>query len=363
MARGETPDDAARIARTEFNGARLEALLGTLRLAHWGETPPPGPSRAFSLDSLRIDLRHTLRALRATPSFTIGALLVLALGTAPRPQSSPSSTRWCFVRCRFRTPIASSLWGSEGTPTRVVSADRQVARQAPDRWAVGQSQADRRNARRQTGRPGRAWENRATELSRLGGTTARVRVDRSRGRRREYTLPTARRRTTDRRWPPGDGGLLRGAASQPMLGEVFTSRHEVAGSDRVVVLSHAFWRRELGGDRSVVGRMLPLNGESYEVVGVMPPGFTYPVGAIQPAETWVPYVPTPSERVRGRGRSIYLQSIARLKPGVSIAQAQAHMSLVLRRWPPPTRRLTRGAASASVRCGITSSVRPRYRAC
>ncbi len=81
MARGETPDEAARIARTEFSGARLEALLGTLRQAHWHETPPPGPARAFSLDSLLIDLRHAIRALRATPSFTIGALLVLALGT------------------------------------------------------------------------------------------------------------------------------------------------------------------------------------------------------------------------------------------------------------------------------------------
>jgi hypothetical protein len=81
IARGETPDEAARIARTEFSGARLEALLGTLRQTHWREIPPPGPARAFSFDSLLIDLRHAIRALRATPSFTLGALVVLALGT------------------------------------------------------------------------------------------------------------------------------------------------------------------------------------------------------------------------------------------------------------------------------------------
>jgi hypothetical protein len=81
MANGAAPDDAAQTARTEFDGGRLEALLGTLRQAHWHELPPPGPSRAFSLDSVLIDLRHAIRALRATPSFTIGALLVLALGT------------------------------------------------------------------------------------------------------------------------------------------------------------------------------------------------------------------------------------------------------------------------------------------
>ena len=81
VARGATPEEAAHTARTEFDGARLETLLGTLRQAHWHETPPPGPSRAFSFDSVLIDLRHAIRALRATPSFTLAALLVLALGT------------------------------------------------------------------------------------------------------------------------------------------------------------------------------------------------------------------------------------------------------------------------------------------
>jgi predicted permease len=67
----------------------------------------------------------------------------------------------------------------------------------------------------------------------------------------------------------------------------------------------------------------------FEVLGVMPAEFTYPVGALQPAELWVPWVPAPNERVRGRGmRGIYLQSIARLKPGVSIDQARAQMNEV-----------------------------------
>src|SRR5262245_46706888 len=81
VAGGATLEDAAHTAVTEFDGARLEALLGRLRQAHWHELPPPGPSRALSFDSVLIDLRHAVRALRATPSFTIGALLALALGT------------------------------------------------------------------------------------------------------------------------------------------------------------------------------------------------------------------------------------------------------------------------------------------
>jgi hypothetical protein len=69
VARGHGPEEAAHIARTEFSGARLEALLGSLRQAHCHEPPPPGPAHAFSLDSLATDLRHALRALVATPSF------------------------------------------------------------------------------------------------------------------------------------------------------------------------------------------------------------------------------------------------------------------------------------------------------
>src|SRR5262245_32026080 len=81
IARGATPEAAEHTAKTEFNGARLEALLGSLRQARWRDLPPPGPARAFSWDSAIIDLRHAIRSLRATPSFTLGALLVLALGT------------------------------------------------------------------------------------------------------------------------------------------------------------------------------------------------------------------------------------------------------------------------------------------
>ena len=73
VAGGHPPDEAARMARTEFNGARLTALLGSLHQTRWRELPPPGPGRAFSLDGLAIDLRHAIRALRATPSFTSAA--------------------------------------------------------------------------------------------------------------------------------------------------------------------------------------------------------------------------------------------------------------------------------------------------
>jgi predicted permease len=119
--------------------------------------------------------------------------------------------------------------------------------------------------------------------------------------------------------------------ARPMLGAAFPSRDDVAGRDRVVVVSHGFWQRHLGADSSAVGHSLALNGESYTIVGVMPAGFDYPPGSPQPADVWTLWVPGPQDRVRGgRGaRSLGgLQSIARLRPDMSPDQAQAQLSQV-----------------------------------
>jgi putative ABC transport system permease protein len=126
---------------------------------------------------------------------------------------------------------------------------------------------------------------------------------------------------------------------QPALGRAFTADNEVAGRDRVVVLSDALWRRRFAADPAIVGRPIPLEdleggpaaleGSGYEVVGVMPPGFTYPVGSARATDIWVPYVIPSDQRIRDPTRFIrYLQVIARLEPGVSLGQAQAQMDQV-----------------------------------
>jgi putative ABC transport system permease protein len=120
----------------------------------------------------------------------------------------------------------------------------------------------------------------------------------------------------------------------PAIGRVFAAENEVSGRDRVAVLSDAFWRRRFGGDPQIVGRSIPLDdvegGEGrYEVLGVMPPGFAYPVGVSRPTDIWIPYVVPADQRIRNpASRSIYLQVIARLKPGVSLAAAQAQMDQI-----------------------------------
>ena len=116
---------------------------------------------------------------------------------------------------------------------------------------------------------------------------------------------------------------------QPALGRGPVADEEVDGRHRVAVLSDGLWRRRFGADPAIVGRAIPLEGGSYEVIGVMPADFMYPVGATRPTDLWVPYVVPADERIRNPQRvSIYLQTIARLKPGVSVQQAQAQMDQV-----------------------------------
>jgi predicted permease len=116
---------------------------------------------------------------------------------------------------------------------------------------------------------------------------------------------------------------------QPALGRAFTAENEVDGNHRVVILSDGLWRRRFNGDPAIVGQSVPLEGGSYEVIGVMAPDFAYPIGAVRPTEVWAPYVVPADERIRNPNNfSIYLQTIARLKPGVSIEQAQANLDQI-----------------------------------
>jgi putative ABC transport system permease protein len=117
--------------------------------------------------------------------------------------------------------------------------------------------------------------------------------------------------------------------ARPAVGRTFGAENEVDGAHRIAVLSDGLWRRRFGADPTIVGRTIPLEGGAYETAGIMPPGFEYPVGAARPTELWVPYVVPANERTRNPSfRSIYLSSIARLKPGVSLEQAQANLDQI-----------------------------------
>src|SRR5919198_6010446 len=116
----------------------------------------------------------------------------------------------------------------------------------------------------------------------------------------------------------------------PARGRAFAAEEDRAGAGRVVVLSHGLWQRQFGADPSVVGRTVRLDGEPYTVVGVMPAGFQFPYAKtsfIAPAELWVPLAISDEER-KNRAASFDYGVVGRLKPGVTLAEAQADIERV-----------------------------------
>src|SRR5205085_10408716 len=117
-------------------------------------------------------------------------------------------------------------------------------------------------------------------------------------------------------------GLFPMLGVSPMLGRALQAEDFEPGKDHVLVLSNKLWQRVFGGDRQIIGQQVTLNGESYSVVGVMPPEFQFPPFWATRAEMWAPLDLRPRATSRG-GQS--LRVFARLKPGVSQKQAQAEM--------------------------------------
>ena len=109
----------------------------------------------------------------------------------------------------------------------------------------------------------------------------------------------------------------------PALGRALRPDEATAGHDKVVVLSDGFWKRVFGGRAEAIGQLVVLNGESYEVVGVMPPSFRDEWS--RQAEFWAPLVLPDSLFADSRRGNEFLVFTGRLKPGVTVDQAQADL--------------------------------------
>src|SRR5215471_8857655 len=107
---------------------------------------------------------------------------------------------------------------------------------------------------------------------------------------------------------------------QPKLGRNFLPNEDDPGN-HVVILSNDLWQRRFGGDRSVVGKSVTLDGKSFQIIGVMPPSFSYPVRFTSPPELWIPMslLRDPpkdgSPPMTEQRDNSFFQCIARLKPG------------------------------------------------
>ncbi len=288
--------ESARARRVARQHARLHAR-------HHDSRPQ---SIRLTVEDLMTDLRDALRALRAAPSFTVVALVVLTLGIGATTaifsvvdavvlRGLPFDEHDRLVAVGERRPPGKSRVTIEtGDPHALMS----IAAPNYLDWAAQQQ----------------VFESMSVFMP---GPFSSVTLKEPGAEPEELAGMRVTASFFD---------VLRVG---PARGRAFTAEHEIDGRHRVAVISDALWQRRFGGDPTLVGRTIQLDDGPYAVMGIMPPGVTYPVGAVRPTEVWVPYVIPPRERIRDpRGRAMILHAIARLKPGVSIGQAQAQMDQI-----------------------------------
>ncbi|MDT8068004.1 MAG: ABC transporter permease [Terriglobia bacterium] len=237
------------------------------------------------------ELKQALRRLWKTPGFTLAALIVLALGIGA------NTAIFSIVNGVLLRPLPY------GHPDRLVQLYHvPPARQFPGMDTFSLSAANYLDWERQN----TVFESSAiysfTSLRMTGSGDPKV----LRGSRVETTFfPTLE--------------------VQPLLGRTLLPGDEQPGHEHVIVLSHKLWKSDLGGNREIVGKNIELNGQAYTVVGVMPASFDKPDWAT----FWTPLVWDPAEKAV-RGEHHFL-AVARLKAGVSLAQAQANLSTIAAR--------------------------------
>ena len=295
VSSGAEPDTAKQLILAEFCQADLlERHLASLRQARWTDPTPPRSSHR-PLQGILFDLRGIWRALCATPSFTIVALLVLTLSIGATTAIVSVVDAVILNGLPFPDPDRLVAVGEWNRNSGVVDAANEVAPQNFIDWHDQQDVF--------------------TGLAAIGYASVSLNPDGG----QEPEILKAQAVTAD---------FFPVLGIQPLLGQAFTKEHERDGHARVAVISYALWQRRFGGAPDVIGRHLPGQRGDFQILGVMPPAFTYPVGSIEPTDVWLPNVVQAEDRVRQNSFSYRLQVIGRLRPGVSIEQAQSRMDQI-----------------------------------
>lgn len=241
---------------------------------------------AVHWDILRQDLRYTARTLAASPGFALTAILVLALGVGANTAAF-SVTDFVLIR-----PLPFPA------PDRLVRLWEKVPSYATMELSPS-NYVDWKRMSRSFDGMGAYWEN-SVNL-----------VGQGEPERLESAAITA--------------DLFPLLGVQPSLGRLFTAAEDREGAPGTLLLSYPLWQAVFGGDTGVIGRRVNLDNEPYEVIGVMPRDFHFPN---RRAELWTPMrFQEHSDDFRDRNNN-YLSVIARLKPGVPLAQAAAEMRVV-----------------------------------
>jgi putative ABC transport system permease protein len=156
----------------------------------------------------------------------------------------------------------------------------------------------------------------------------------------------------------GDG-FFKIMKGQPLLGRTFTKEEQEDGKDFVIVLSYGLWQRRFGGDPNVVGKNISLNGRPYNIVGVMGADFhPLPSTLVSPeGQFYRPVAEAYDDKARNER---HLRAIARLKPGVSVEQAQSEVNVIAQRLEQehPETNKDYGAHVVSITDEIVGDIRP-----
>lgn len=287
VSRGVSPVEARRIALRDLGG--LTQVTQSVR-----------DVRTIWLDLLWRDARHAVRSLRRTPAFTSVALVVLTLSIGAT------------------TAIFSVVDGVMLRGLPFPASDRLVA---VGELNVKDSAPPALNLT--TPQTFLDWRDRQDVFTGLAAVAYAEISLRREGNALAENL-RAQRLT---------GDFLSVLRTQPILGRPFSREDEVEGRGKVALISYALWQRRFGGSPDVIGAFLPGELASFEIVGVMPPGFSYPVDTYvlavnEPTDVWIPYIFSSDERVRGNSYGYNLHVIGRLRDGVSIERAQARISQI-----------------------------------
>ena len=243
------------------------------------------------IDTLKHDLRYSLRSLLGKPGFLIAAVLTLALGIGAN------------------TAIFSVVNGTLLKSLPYAESDRLVmvynTYTCMGLDYAGTSIPDYLDRREQA--------SALADLAIYHGLSMNLASDGTPQR-----LVAART----------SASLFTTLQAAPLFGRVFDAEAETPGQHRQAVLSHGLWQSQFASDSGVIGRDVRLDGENYRIVGVMPAGFAFPNAHTQ---LWVPFAFTPEQRADTERGNEYSEAIGRLTPGATIEQLNAQMLAIIQR--------------------------------
>jgi predicted permease len=236
------------------------------------------------------DLRYAMRLLLRTPGFTLLAALTLALGIGA------NAAIFSVIDAVLLRPLPY------GQPDRLVFVFTQFPSMSFDRfWTSAPEFLELRDKSKGFLEDLGAYTTGAANIT--GEQPVRVKTARV------------------------SAGLFDVLQVKPELGRVFTAKEDLPNTEPTLVLSHGLWQTAFGGERSVIGRRVQVDGVDRTVLGVMPPGFD--VGN-ERVEAWVPLALDPQKPGNRAGHYLYM--VGRLKPGVGLAQARSELGSLVTHW-------------------------------